>query len=83
MGDIIGPVSTGVGQFICKVSEKIPADMNQYAANKAAIVQGLEQDRLRIEQPLFRDSVLNDLKKRGKIQMNQAAISHIQERYQG
>lgn len=83
VGDIIGPVSTGVGQFICKVSEKIPADMNQYAANKAAIVQGLEQDRLRIEQPLFRDSVLNDLKKRGKIQMNQAAISHIQERYQG
>jgi peptidyl-prolyl cis-trans isomerase D len=83
VGDIVGPVSTGVGQFICKISEKIPADMSQYAANKAAIVQGLEQDRLRVEQPLFRDSVLNDLKQRGKIQMNQAAISHIVERYQG
>jgi peptidyl-prolyl cis-trans isomerase D len=83
VGDIVGPVSTGVGQFICKVSEKTPADMSQYAANKAAIVQGLEQDRLRVQQPLFRDSVLNDLKQRGKIQMNQAAINHIVERYQG
>jgi len=83
VGDIVGPVTTGVGQFICKVSEKIPADMNQYAANKAAIVQGIEQDRQRVEQPLFRDSVLNDLKQRGKIQMNQAAINHIVERYQG
>jgi peptidyl-prolyl cis-trans isomerase D len=82
-GDIVGPVSAGSGQFICKVSEKIPADMNQYAAGKAAIVQGLEQDRLRLQQPLFRDSVLNDLKRRGKVKMNDAAINHIVERYQG
>jgi len=82
-GDIIGPVSIGVGQFICKVSEKTPADMNQYAASKTGIVQGLEQDRLRVQQPLFRDSVLDDLKHRGKVQMNQAAINHIVERYQG
>jgi parvulin-like peptidyl-prolyl isomerase len=83
VGDIIGPVATGVGQFICKVSEKIPADMNQYAAGKAAIVQGLEQDRLRVQQPLFRDSVLTDLERRGKVQRNQTAINRIVERYQG
>jgi peptidyl-prolyl cis-trans isomerase D len=83
VGDIIGPVSTGVGRFICKVSEKTPADMTQYAAGKAAIVQGLEQDRLRVQQPLFRDSVLDDLKRRGKVQMNQAAIDRIVGRYQG
>jgi peptidyl-prolyl cis-trans isomerase D len=83
VGDIIGPVSTGVGQFICKVSEKTPADINQFAAGKAAIVQGLEQDRLRVQQPLFRDSVVSDLKRRGKVQMNQAAVNHIVERYQG
>jgi peptidyl-prolyl cis-trans isomerase D len=83
VGDIVGPVSTGAGQFVCKVSEKIPADMTQYAAGKAAIVQGLEQDRLRVQQPLFRDSVMNDLMRRGKVQINQAAIDHIVERYQG
>jgi peptidyl-prolyl cis-trans isomerase D len=83
VGDIIGPVTTGVGQFICKVSEKIPADMNQYANSKTAIVQGLEQDRLRVQQPLFRDSVLTDLERRGKVQRNQTAINRIVERYQG
>ena len=79
VGDIIGPVTTGVGQFICKVSEKIPADMNQYANSKTAIVQGLEQDRLRVQQPLFRDSVLTDLERRGKVQRNQTAINRIVE----
>jgi peptidyl-prolyl cis-trans isomerase D len=83
VGDVIGPISTAAGQFVCKVSEKVPADMNQYAASKAAIVQGLEQDRLRVQQPLFRDSVLEDLKRRKKVQINQAAIDHIVERFQG
>jgi peptidyl-prolyl cis-trans isomerase D len=83
VGDIIGPVNTGAGEFICKVSEKMPADMNQFAAAKSSIVQGLEQDRLRLQQPLFRDSVVNDLRKRGKVKMNDAAISHIISRYEG
>jgi hypothetical protein len=38
---------------------------------------------LRVQQPLFRDSVVSDLKRRGKVQMNQAAVNHIVERYQG
>jgi peptidyl-prolyl cis-trans isomerase D len=83
VGDVIGPVNTGVGEFICKVSEKVPADMSQYAAGKAAIVQSLEQDKLRLQQPLFRDSVLTDLKRRNIVKMNQAAIDHMIERYQG
>jgi peptidyl-prolyl cis-trans isomerase D len=83
VGDIIGPVLTGTGQFVCKVSEKIPADMNQYAANKSAIVQGLEQTKLQVQQPLFRDSVVNDLKRRGKIKLNDAAISHLIEHFEG
>jgi peptidyl-prolyl cis-trans isomerase D len=83
VGGIIGPVSTGAGQFVCKVSEKVPADMSQYAANKSSIVQGLEQDKLRLQQPLFRDSIVNDLKRRGKVKMNQAAISRIVGRYEG
>jgi peptidyl-prolyl cis-trans isomerase D len=83
VGDVIGPVSTGVGVFICKVSEKIPADMNQYASGKAAIVQGLEQEKLRLQQPLFRDSVVSDLKRRKIVKMNQAAINRIVGHYQG
>ncbi len=81
VGDIIGPVLTGTGQFVCKVSEKVPADMNQYAAGKSAIMQGLEQSKLQVQEPLFRDSIVNDLKKRGKIKMNDAAIGHLIEHF--
>jgi len=80
-GDIVGPVLTGSGQFVCKVSEKVPADMNQYAASKSAIMQGLEQSKLQVQEPLFRDSIVNDLKRRGKIKMNDAAISHLVEHF--
>jgi peptidyl-prolyl cis-trans isomerase D len=83
VGDVIGPVITGTGQFICKVSELVPANMDQYAAGKSAIVQGLEQTKLQVQEPLFRDSIVNDLKRRGKIKMNEAAISHLIEHFEG
>jgi len=67
VGDVVGPVLTGSGQFICKIAEKVGADMNQFAANKSAIMQGLEQTKLQVQEPLFRDSIVNDLKRRGKI----------------
>lgn len=83
VGNIVGPVTTGTGNFVCKVTQKIPPDMTQFAAAKAGIVQGLEQSKLQVQQPLFRDSVVTDLKRRGKIQLNQSAINQIIERYQG
>ncbi len=83
VGGIIGPVGTSTGQFVCKVTEKIPADMNQYAAAKAGIVQGLEQQKQTLQDPLFRDSIVTELKKRGKIKLNDAAISRIIGSYEG
>jgi peptidyl-prolyl cis-trans isomerase D len=83
VGDTIGPVTAGAGTFVCKVSEKIPADMAQYAQNKAAIVEGLIQQRQQLQSPLFRDSIVADLKKRGKIKMNDATISRLIGSLQG
>jgi peptidyl-prolyl cis-trans isomerase D len=83
VGDIVGPVAGTGGQFVCRVSEKIPADMNQFAANKAAVVQSLQQQRQTIQQPLFRDSVVSDLRKRGKIKINQATLTRIVNSFQG
>ena len=83
VGDSIGPIAAGQGTFVCKVSEKIPADMAQYAQNKAAIVEGLIQQRQQLQSPLFRDSIVADLKKRGKIKMNDATISRLIGSLQG
>lgn len=83
VGDIVGPVTSQTGQFICRVSEKIPADMNQFAQNKEAVVQSIVQQRLAIQNPLFRDSIVTELMRRGKIKLNQANIQKIVESYQG
>ncbi len=83
VGDIVGPVTSSSGDFICRVSERIPADMNQFAANKAAVVQSLQQQQQSIQQPLFRDSVVTDLKRRGKIKINRANLSRVMSSYQG
>lgn len=82
VGDIVGPISAQAGQFVCRVSQKIPADMSQFAQNKQAIVQNLMQQRQSIQEPLFRDSVVNDLTRRGKIKMNEANLQKIIASYQ-
>ena len=82
VGDVIGPVAAQSGQFVCKVSEKNPADMSQYAKNKDSIVQSLTQQKTALIEPLFRDSVVAELKRRGKIKINQATLSRVVGSYQ-
>ena len=82
VGDVIGPVSAPTGQVVCRVSEKIPADMAQFAQNKDSIVQSLTQQRQQVQQPLFRASVVSELKRRGKIKINQGALERVVGSYQ-
>jgi len=81
VGDIVGPVAAQNGQFVCKVSQKVPADMSQFAQNKDAIMQTLTQQRQQLQQPLFRNSIVSELKRRGKITINQAALDRIAGSY--
>ncbi len=82
-GGIVGPVSAQSADFVCKVSQKIPADMSQFAKNKDAIVQNLTQQQQSLQGPLFRDSVVSELRRRRKIKVNQAALEHLVSSYQG
>jgi hypothetical protein len=82
-GDIVGPVTVGSSEFLCRVTDKMPADMSQFAANKSAIVDGLVQQRQQVQGPLFRDSIVAELKKHGKIKMNDATISRLIGALQG
>ena len=82
VGDMIGPIAAQSGEFVCQVSQKIPADISQFAQNKDAIVQEIAQTRLSIQQPLFRQSVVDELKRRHKIKMNDAAMSRLVSSYQ-
>lgn len=82
VGAIVGPVSAQSGEFICKVSQKIPADMSQFAKNKDAIVQNLQQERQSAQGPLFRASVVAELRQHRKIKINQAALDRLVSSYQ-
>ncbi len=81
-GDVVGPIAAQSGQFVCKVSEKIPADMSQFEKNKDGIVQSLMQQKQTLQQPLFRNSVVADLTRRGKIKLNQNTIAKMVASYQ-
>lgn len=82
VGDVLGPVSAQAGQFVCKVTGKIPADMSQFAKNRDGIVQSLNSQRQTVQQPLFRDSIVNELKHRGKIKINEANLSRMVTSFQ-
>jgi peptidyl-prolyl cis-trans isomerase D len=82
VGSIVGPVAAQEGQFVCRVSQKFPADMTQFAKNKNATVQSLTQQRQALQGPLFRNSVVTDLKRRGKIKVNEANLTKIVASFQ-
>ncbi len=81
VGDVFGPVTSASGQVVCKVSERVPADIAQYAKNKDSVVQSLAQQRQTVQQPLFRDSVVEELKKRGKVSINQDTLNRLVNSY--
>ncbi len=68
--------------FVCRVSQKNPADMGHFAKSKDTIIQNLTQQRQSMQAPLFRDSVVNELKRRRKIKINQAALQRVLGAYQ-
>ncbi len=80
-GDIVGPVTAQSGDFVAKVSEKIPADVTQFAKNRDAIVQSLQSDRQKIQDPLFQHSIVAELKSKGKIKYNQDTINRMVESF--
>lgn len=82
VGAIVGPVAAQSDQFVCKISQKIPADMSQYAKDKDSIIQNLTTQKRATQQGLFRDSVVSELKRRGKIKLNQETINRMVSAFQ-
>ncbi len=82
VGDVIGPVAAQSDQFVCRISQKIPADMTQYAKDKDSIIQSLTAQKRATQQSLFRDSVVSELRRRGKVKLNQDTINRMVSAFQ-
>jgi peptidyl-prolyl cis-trans isomerase D len=76
-GKVFGPVEISGSAFICKVTEVDPADMTKFAAERTHIMETLQRDKTQVQDTVFRDSVLADLKRRGKVKMNDQVIDRI------
>jgi hypothetical protein len=83
VGDIVGPVTAGTGTFVCQVSEKIPADMSQFAKEKQTVIDSLQQQRRSVQQPLFRESIVAELKRKGKVKIYQNTLNRLIGTLQG
>jgi peptidyl-prolyl cis-trans isomerase D len=81
VGDVVGPVDSGGNVYICKVTQKIPADMSQFAANRESMIATLKQKKGQIQGPLFGDTLVSDLKKNGIIKTNPQAIQRLAASY--
>ncbi|HEX4227693.1 MAG TPA: peptidyl-prolyl cis-trans isomerase [Bryobacteraceae bacterium] len=77
VGDVIPVVSMESNAFVCKVTQKVPANMADYEKNKTAYIQQLNEQLQGFYQKLFRESVVADMTKNGKVKLNQELISRV------
>lgn len=77
VGDVIPVVNITSNAFVCKVTQKLPANMQDYEKNKSAYIQQLSEQLQGFYQKLFRESLVENMKQSGKIKLNQELISKV------
>jgi peptidyl-prolyl cis-trans isomerase D len=83
-GSIIGPNAFAAGsKVVCKVVEKIPADLTGVASQRAAIRDQVKSEKGRARNALFEEGVRDALTKEGKIKVHQDVIDRLLASYHG
>lgn len=77
VGSVFGPVVIDGKQFICKLVEKVPADMSLFEAQKVDIQTALKESKARQQVDLFIDSVRSALIRSGKIKIHQQVFDRM------
>ncbi len=77
VGSVFGPVAIDGKEFVCKIVEKVPADMATFEAQKADIQAALKESKSREQVDLFIDSVRSALIRAGKIKIHQQVFDRM------
>jgi peptidyl-prolyl cis-trans isomerase D len=80
-GTIVGPFNTGEAIIAGVAIEKIPADMKEFAVQKAEILKEAKARKARERGDLLNDSILKQFQEKGRIKKNEDAIKRIQSRF--
>ncbi|HEY1207168.1 MAG: peptidylprolyl isomerase [Bryobacteraceae bacterium] len=76
-GSVFGPLLLDGKQFVCRVAEKVPADMTKFEAQRADIQAALKERKGREQVELFVDSVRTALIREGKIKIHQQVVDRV------
>jgi hypothetical protein len=77
----VGPVSAQDSQFVCQITQKVPADMSKFETSKDSIVQDLTSQQQNVQGPLFRDSVVAYLTQHGKVRIDADNYKRVLDSY--
>ncbi|MGC2659508.1 MAG: peptidylprolyl isomerase [Bryobacteraceae bacterium] len=77
VGGVLPVVNITSNSFVCKVTQKVPANMEDYEKNKAAYIQQLSGQLQGFYQKLLRQSLVDHLKQTGKIKINQELLARL------
>jgi peptidyl-prolyl cis-trans isomerase D len=82
VGTIIGPSSFSAdSKVVCKVVEKLPADLTGLASQRAAIREQIKGQKEQARSSLFEEGVREALTKEGKIKVHQDVIDRLLASY--
>ena len=70
-------------RFICKVIARTPADMSQFAAQRATLLQEVKNTKARERLELLQEGIRDQLIKEGKIKIHQDVINRLVTSYRG
>lgn len=77
VGSVFGPVNVNDRMFICKVTEKLPADVSQLAARRQELIDQLKNAKARERMELFQQNLRDRLVKEGKIKIYEDVIKRL------
>jgi peptidyl-prolyl cis-trans isomerase D len=84
VGSIIGPKGFSAdSRVVCKVVEKIPADLSAMASQRDSIRNQIKGEKGRARNSLFEEGVREALIKEGKIKIHQDVIDRLLASYHG
>ena len=77
VGSVFGPILVGGRQFVCRVAERVGADMTRLETQRADIQAALKEKKSQEQMELFVDSIRSALIREGKVKIHQQVYDRV------
>lgn len=77
VGAVFGPVTVNGPVFVCKITGKTPPDMAKFQVQRFDLLLRLKGQKAQERRDLFEDGVVNHLKQKGIVKINQDVVKRL------